>query len=106
VLTPCRDPQQNARGDIDGSFTNLRGTMENVKHHEAAWTPCFAAESARIKLAMENLDKVSATLAANSAAWTSIFANVDSLTASLADGRTGKMMANLSATSNELKGRP
>ena len=95
---------KDARGHLDGSFADLHGTMTSVKQTAQRMDALFAAEAENIKLAMENITKLSATLAANQGRLNSIFANVDSLTASLASGELQNVLKDLSATSNELKG--
>lgn len=95
---------KDARGHLDGSFADLHGTMTSVKQTAQRMDALFAAEAENIKLAMENITKLSATLAANQGRLNNIFANVDSLTASLASGELQNVLKDLSATSNELKG--
>mgnify|MGYP000852470544 CR=1 FL=1 len=105
VLTPGQGIlNTDARGHLDGSFADLHGTMTSVKQTAQRMDALFAAEAENIKLAMENITKLSATLAANQGRLNSIFANVDSLTASLASGELQNVLKDLSATSNELKG--
>ena len=95
---------KDARGHLDGSFADLHGTMTSVKQTAQRMDALFAAEAENIKLAMENITKLSSTLAANQGRLNNIFANVDSLTASLASGELQKVLKDLSDTSNELKG--
>lgn len=92
-----------ARADIDASFTNLRSTLENVKGTTERINTLLDAESAAIRATFDNLSKVSGALARNSDELDRIFANVDSITSALADGRLEKMMASLSETSQQLK---
>lgn len=92
-----------ARADIDASFTNLRSTLENVKGTTERINALLDAESAAIRATFDNLSKVSGALARNSDELDRIFANVDSITSALADGRLEKMMASLSETSQQLK---
>lgn len=94
---------ENARGDIDASFTNLRGTLENINSVTANLDRLIAKESDHISGILGNLDKVSNTLAANNERLNNIFTNLDSATAALANGRLERMMANLEATSTELR---
>lgn len=94
---------EKAVGDIDSSIVSLRRILENVDGTTRRLNALLDAESAAIKSTVENLSKVSATLANNSDEINRIFANVDSLTAALGDGRMEKMMANLTATSEQLK---
>jgi phospholipid/cholesterol/gamma-HCH transport system substrate-binding protein len=53
---------------------------------------------------MANVTKLTSTLAANQERLNNIFANVDSLTATLANGQLERLLKDLSGTSNELKG--
>lgn len=94
---------KNARGDIDASFTNLRGTLENINSTTKKLDLLIGQESQHISGILGNMDKVSATLAANNQKLDHIFTNLDSASAALANGRLERMMANLEATSNELR---
>lgn len=93
----------DAQRELNASFVSLHGTLENVRRTTERLDGLLAAETGTIKGALENLNTVSATLAANSDELHRIFANMDSLAASLADGRLDKLMANVSATSDQLK---
>lgn len=94
---------KKAQTDIDSSLSSLRGTLENVEGATARLNALLDAESAVIKATLENLRTVSAALAQNSDELDRIFANMDSLTAALGDGKVEKMIANLNATSESLK---
>ena len=93
----------NARRDIDASFTNLRSTLENICSTTAKLDGLIAKESLQISSILGNVDQVTANLAANNDHLTHIFANMDSATAALANGRLERMMADMEATSKELK---
>ncbi len=93
----------DARKDIDASFSSLRGTLDNVRNTTQRLDALLAAETTTIHAALDNLNKVSATLANNSDEMGRIFSNMDTLAASLADGRLDKIMANVTATSDQLK---
>lgn len=92
-----------ARKEIDASFTNLRATLENVRGTTERINLMLDEERNAIRLTLENLSKVSGTLANNSDELNRIFAHVDSITAALGDGRLQKMMTSLSTTSDQLK---
>lgn len=94
---------ENARGDIDASFTNLRATLENINSTTRNLDLLIAKESAHISSILSNVDKVTSNLAENNERLSNIFANMDSATAALANGRLEQMMANIEATSNDLK---
>jgi len=94
---------KKAIGDLDSSIVSLRHILENVDGTTRRLNALLDAESNTIKTTLDNLQKVSATLAQNSDELNRIFANVDSLAASLGDGRLEKMIANLTATSDQLK---
>lgn len=94
---------EKAVGDLDSSIVSLRRILENVDGTTRRLNALLDAESNTIKSTLENLSKVSSTLAQNSDELNRIFANVDSLAASLGDGRLEKMIANLTATSDQLK---
>ncbi|MBL0046344.1 MAG: MCE family protein [Flavobacteriales bacterium] len=92
-----------AIGDIDGSLSSLRGTLQNIQGTTQRLNAILDAETASINATLENLNKVSTTLANNSDELNRIFANADSLMAALGDGRLEKMLANLNGTSEQLK---
>ncbi len=94
---------KKAQADIDSSLSSLRGTMENLESATARLNALLDAESVAIKATLDNLRTVSGALASNSDELNRIFANLDSLTAAFGDGRMEKVMANLSATSDQLK---
>ncbi len=92
-----------ARHDIDASFTNLRGTLENINSTTARLDALIAKESGHVSGILTNADKVGANLAANNQRITNILANMDSATAAFAHGRLERMMADMEGTSKELK---
>jgi phospholipid/cholesterol/gamma-HCH transport system substrate-binding protein len=63
----------------------------------------LASESTNISLAMDNVAKLTSTLAANQDRLNHIFANVDSLTATLANGELEALLKDLRSTSNDLR---
>ncbi len=91
------------RTDIDASFTTIRATLENVKGTTDRINSLLDAETGALKGTIENMNKLSATLASHSAELGHIFTNVDSITSSLADGRLEKVLANVNATSEQLR---
>lgn len=90
-------------GDLDSGIVSLRRILENVDGTTHRLNALLDAETVTIKSTMDNLNKVSGTLAQNSDELNRIFANADSLMAALGDGRIEKMMANITATSDQLK---
>lgn len=94
---------KKAQADIDSSLSSLRGTLENVEGTTSRLNALLDAESIAIKATLENLRTVSAALASNSDELTRIFANVDSLTAALGNGKVEAMISNLNTTSDQLK---
>ncbi|MFT3886103.1 MAG: MlaD family protein [Flavobacteriales bacterium] len=94
---------ENARGDIDASFANLRGTLESIRSTAQRIDGLMAKESATISALLGNAEKISANLAAHNGQIGNILSNVDSATAAFADGRLQRTMANLESTSAELK---
>jgi phospholipid/cholesterol/gamma-HCH transport system substrate-binding protein len=94
---------KKAQADIDSSLSSLRGTLENVESTTGRLNALLDAESAVIKATLEDLRTVSGALASNSDELSRIFANVDSLTAALGNGKMEKVMTNLTATSDQLK---
>ncbi len=94
---------EDARGDIDASFTNLRATMENINSTTHGLDQLIATQTKHINAILCNLDTLSGALVANREHLDNIFTNMDSATAALANGRLERMMANLESTSNDLK---
>lgn len=94
---------KKAVNDLDSGIVSLRRILENVDGTTRRLNTLLDTESATIKSTLDNLNKVSGTLAQNSDELNRIFANVDSLAASLGNGRLEKMMANMTATSDQLK---
>lgn len=90
-------------GDLDSGIVSLRRILENVDGTTQRLNALLDAETVTIRSTMDNLNKVSGTLAQNSDELNRIFANADSLMAALGDGRIEKMMANITATSDQLK---
>ncbi|HEY0975960.1 MAG TPA: MlaD family protein [Flavobacteriales bacterium] len=94
---------ENARGDIDASFANLRGTLESIRSTADRIDALMAKESPTISATLANVNKLTSTLAAHSDQMGSIIDNLDSASAALANGRMERMMANLESTSAQLK---
>lgn len=104
VLTAMQNVlNTGARKDIDASFMNLRAALENVKGTTERINQLLDDERSAIRITLDNLSKVSGTLANNADEINRIFSHVDSITAALGDGRLEKMIAGLSATSDQLK---
>ena len=64
-MVPCSAPcnlilNENARGDIDASFTNLRATLENINSTTHNLDLLIAKESQHISGILTNVDKVMA----------------------------------------------
>lgn len=93
-----------AQQDIDSSLSSLRGTLENLELATGRLDALLASESAGIRSILTNLKQLSTTLAGNSTELDRIFANADSITTALADGRLKKMLADLGTVSEQLKG--
>ncbi len=92
-----------AVGDIDSSFTSIRRALESLSNTANTLDRLVATESTTLSAALTNLEKVSATLAANSDEMDHIFTNLDTLTSDLARGRMRKVMDELATTSGELR---
>lgn len=93
-----------AQQDIDSGLSSLRGTLENLEHASGRLDALLASESEGIRSTLDNLNKLSTTLAGNSEELDRIFANADSITTALADGRLKKMLGDLGVVSEQLKG--
>ena len=77
---------EDARGDIDASFTNLRATMENINSTTHGLDQLIATQTKHINAILCNLDTLSGALVANREHLDNIFTNMDSATAALANG--------------------
>ncbi len=94
---------ENARGDIDASFASLRGTMESIRSTAKRMDDLLAAESTTIRNSLDNVERITGTFAKNSDHLQGIMVNMDSVTGTLANGRLERMMADLEATSGQLR---
>ncbi len=94
---------KDALGHIDASFADLHSTMTSVKMTAQRMDALLASEAANIRLSMENVTKLTTTLAGNQERLNHIFANVDSLTATMANGELDALLKDLHATTKELK---
>lgn len=90
-------------GDINASFASIRATLETLNGSAHKLDDLLATESGTIKATLENLNRVSKTLADNNAKLDRIFSNMDSLTAALNNGQLQKTLSDVSAASGELK---
>lgn len=93
----------SARGDIDASFSSIRSTLETFNATAARIDGIVAAEAEAIRATMENLRKVSDNLVAYNENISRILQNADSISSVLANGDMKKMMADLNASSAQLK---
>jgi phospholipid/cholesterol/gamma-HCH transport system substrate-binding protein len=94
---------KEARGDIDASFANLRGTLENINATTKKLDLLIGKETQHMSNILANMDRLSGTLAANHGKIDHILTNVDSATTALANGRMQRMMTDLEGTMAELK---
>lgn len=94
---------ENARGDIDASFANLRGTLESIRSSAGRLDALMAQETATISSILRNTEKVSANLADHNDELGRILTHLDSATAALGNGRLEQVMADLQATSGQLR---
>lgn len=94
---------ENARGDIDASFASLRGTMESIQSTAKRLDDLLAAEAGAIRASLDNVERITGTFARNSDHLEGIMQNLDTVTGSLANGRMERMMAELEATSGQLR---
>jgi phospholipid/cholesterol/gamma-HCH transport system substrate-binding protein len=94
---------KNSVGDIKASFSSIRSTLETLDGSARKLDDMLARESSTISATLDNLNRVSRTLADNNVRITHIFTNVDSLTTALNNGQLQKTLADLSAASAELK---
>jgi phospholipid/cholesterol/gamma-HCH transport system substrate-binding protein len=91
-------------GDIDASFSSIRGTLENLNSTSRRLDALMAAESVTIHAVLENLRRVTANLDSYHASLSSTLSNLDTLSGDLASPRTRQMLADLAETSTKLKG--
>ncbi len=93
-----------AIGDIDASFSSIRGTLETLNTTAQRFDALMASEGAALHAILENVRMVSANLVAMNDDLAHVVQNMDSATAVLADGKLKKMMADLGDISAKLKG--
>ena len=93
-----------AIGDIDASFSSIRGTLETLNTTAQRFDALMASEGAALHAILENVRMVSANLVAMNDDLAHVVQNMDSATAVLADGKLKKMMADLGDSSAKLKG--
>ncbi|MFN3876399.1 MAG: hypothetical protein ACK4L7_10865, partial [Flavobacteriales bacterium] len=91
-------------GDIDASFSSIRGTLDNLNRTSARLDALIASESATMHAVLENLRRVTGNLDAYNAQLSSILVNLDTLSGELAGARTRKMLDDLAQSSAKLKG--
>lgn len=95
---------ENTIGDIDASFSSIRGTLENLNSTSRRLDALMVAESATIHAVLENLRRVTANLDSYHASLSSTLSNLDTLSGELASPRTRQMLNDLAETSSKLKG--
>ncbi len=95
---------KNSVGDINASFSSIRSTLETLNGSATKLDDLLAEESGTIRATLDNLNRVSKTLADNGAHLDRIFSNADSLTAALNNGQLQKTLADVSTATGELKG--
>lgn len=91
-----------AVGDIDSSFSSVRDALETLSNTARRLDQLVMVEGAVLSSTMRNMDKVSGTLAQNSAQIDRIFNNMDSLSAELAHGHLKKVLDELAASTADL----
>ncbi|MBK7946846.1 MAG: MCE family protein [Flavobacteriales bacterium] len=91
-------------GDIDASFSSIRGTLENLNRTSARLDALIATESSSIHAVIENLRRVTNNLDSYHAQLNSILTNLDTMSGTLAGEQTRKAMADLAESSAKLKG--
>lgn len=91
-------------GDIDASFSSIRGTLENLNRTSGRIDALIAAESSTISAVLQNLRNVTANLDGYHAQLSSILINLDTLSGTLGGERTRKALDDLAESSAMLKG--
>ncbi|MBL7963700.1 MAG: MCE family protein [Flavobacteriales bacterium] len=90
-------------GDIDSSFTSVRRTLETLERTAKRVDDLVAAESMALRATIENMEKLSRSLADNRDEMDRIFSNLDTLAASLASGRMDRALENMAQASDQMK---
>lgn len=91
-------------GDIDASFSSIRGTLDNLNRTSARLDALIATESSTIHAVLENLRRVTHNLDSYHAQLSSVLTNLDTLSGTLAGEQTRKTLADLAESSAKLKG--
>lgn len=86
------------------TMKNVSGTAENLNGVTAQLNGLLASSSKNIKGTLSNVDELTAELAANKKALTSILANIDTTTSQLARADLEKTIANVEKTMTSLQG--
>lgn len=93
----------SARGDIDASFSSIRGTLETLNQSARRIDGMIADERATIHTMLGNIREITGNLVQYNAEVARILTNLDSVTTTLASGEVKSMLADLSASSAQLK---
>lgn len=93
----------SARMDIDASFSSIRGTLESLNQSARRIDGMIADERAAIHAVLANIQEITGNLVQYNDEVASILTNLDSVTTTLASGDVKNMLADLSASSAQLK---
>lgn len=94
----------SAIGDIDASFSNIRATLETFNGTAKRLDGIVATEAQAIHVILQNLTNVSQNLMAYNQRISSILANMDTVSGTLAGKELQQAVADLSASSAQLRG--
>ncbi len=92
-----------AIGDINASFGSIRRTLGTLEQTSARLDAVMSHQADTIEATIRNLHTLSSSFARNSSTMDRIFANLDTASAALAKADLEKLLADLGATSAQLK---
>jgi phospholipid/cholesterol/gamma-HCH transport system substrate-binding protein len=90
-------------GDIDASFSSVRGTLESFDRTARRIDGLVAAESQAVHTILDNIRRVSANIDSYHAVISRILTNMDSVSTALADGGIKRFSEDLAESGAKLK---
>jgi phospholipid/cholesterol/gamma-HCH transport system substrate-binding protein len=94
----------SARRDIDASFASIRSTLETLNNSARRIDGLIGEERAAIHAVVENIRQVTGNLVQYNEEIARILSNMDTISSTLASGEVKRMVADLSESSQRLKG--
>ncbi|MCB9193697.1 MAG: hypothetical protein H6597_04120 [Flavobacteriales bacterium] len=93
-----------ARMDIDKSFMNIRTTLEHLSQAADRLDKLIASEGEAVHVTLDNLNAITGNLKDHNGQIAHILENLDTASASLADGKLDRALASLDSTLADARG--